>query len=591
MARQIKTELVVKDKGTKTVRKFSNTTVSLMKKLAGPLAIGAVTAGFAALVKSQIDYGDQLQKLNIRLGTNVNQLDKLRKIAELSGVPFNTLTMSLQRMTRRLQEVASTGGGVAATALQRLGIEAKNIASLSPDEQFRIVATQLDKVADSGEKVALAFKLFDSEGVRVLNMTKNLNVQLDKTNSNWSQEKADQAAAYNDRMTEFKQTMQDFAVNVLPVVTSGMNALTTATKFWMEAMREKTSIERYKSSLESLNQKMRDNAAEQKAIQKRLNSPSMFDKATFASVRLKERMAVLKEEFARNKQGADVLQAAIDKLTTSVNKAGAAPGVTPIESTPLGKAAADIPNKTAMKYETMNTQYVFDQSQERIKIWEEEQERRKQAVITARENEFQISEQSDQRNRARQTKAITDLVKAENDAAKEREGIIKRTQTFFATGITDTFGEIITGAKSAKQAFSDMARNMIADMAKMAAQKAIMGLFSNMGGGYAGLLGSIVGMASGGNTQKNRPYIVGENGPELFMSNQDGTIIPNHAMGGSNVAVSVNVDASNSNVSDPAEANRLGTTIGKIVEQNVKQVLMKERRYGGILSTQKRRFA
>ena len=40
------------------------------------------------------------------------------------------------------------------------------------------------------------------------------------------------------------------------------------------------------------------------------------------------------------------------------------------------------------------------------------------------------------------------------------------------------------------------------------------------------------GRANGGPVAGNRPYLVGEQGPELFMSGASGTIIPNHAMGG-----------------------------------------------------------
>ena len=53
--------------------------------------------------------------------------------------------------------------------------------------------------------------------------------------------------------------------------------------------------------------------------------------------------------------------------------------------------------------------------------------------------------------------------------------------------------------------------------------------FLDLLGGGSGVL---AGRAKGGPVAGNTPYLVGEQGPELFMSGASGTIIPNHAMGG-----------------------------------------------------------
>jgi len=55
------------------------------------------------------------------------------------------------------------------------------------------------------------------------------------------------------------------------------------------------------------------------------------------------------------------------------------------------------------------------------------------------------------------------------------------------------------------------------------------------------------GRASGGDVSSNTPYIVGEKGPELFVPNHSGSIIPNHtlagSMGGGNSVTNVNINA------------------------------------------------
>jgi len=63
-----------------------------------------------------------------------------------------------------------------------------------------------------------------------------------------------------------------------------------------------------------------------------------------------------------------------------------------------------------------------------------------------------------------------------------------------------------------------------------------------------GLIGSLIsnisGRASGGPVNSNTPYIVGEQGPELFVPRNSGSIIPNGVMGGVSVNVVVNGDVS-----------------------------------------------
>ena len=85
--------------------------------------------------------------------------------------------------------------------------------------------------------------------------------------------------------------------------------------------------------------------------------------------------------------------------------------------------------------------------------------------------------------------------------------------------------------------------------------------------------------ANGGRPPVGRPSIVGERGPELFVPNSAGTIIPNHAMVGS-TSVVVNVDASGTSVEgDESGGEELGRLIGAAVQAE----LIKEKRPGGLL--------
>jgi phage-related minor tail protein len=55
----------------------------------------------------------------------------------------------------------------------------------------------------------------------------------------------------------------------------------------------------------------------------------------------------------------------------------------------------------------------------------------------------------------------------------------------------------------------------------------------------------LTGKAIGGPVQAGQPYMVGERGPEMFVPNQSGSIVPNDKMGGGGgITVVNNVDAS-----------------------------------------------
>ena len=87
------------------------------------------------------------------------------------------------------------------------------------------------------------------------------------------------------------------------------------------------------------------------------------------------------------------------------------------------------------------------------------------------------------------------------------------------------------------------------------------------------------GKALGGAVGAGRPYMVGERGPELFVPGAQGNIVPNNAMGGSNIVV--NVDASGSSVQgNGPSANQLGKAIGAAVQAE----LIKQKRPGGLLT-------
>ena len=116
---------------------------------------------------------DRLVKTSEKLGVSVEFLQKFRFAAEQAGIRVETADMAVQRFTRRLAE-ADKGTGEAKDALAQLGIQLRDsTGALRPVEEVLLdVADGIANVSNESEKVRLAFKFFDSEGVALVGTMK-----------------------------------------------------------------------------------------------------------------------------------------------------------------------------------------------------------------------------------------------------------------------------------------------------------------------------------------------------------------------------------------------------------------------------------
>ena len=179
------------------------------------------------------------------------------------------------------------------------------------------------------------------------------------------------------------------------------------------------------------------------------------------------------------------------------------------------------------------------------------------------------------------------------DATFELNLRLEETSALYGTiqgSMTDAFADMITGAKSAKEAFASMAKSMLAELAKIIAKRLMLKA-----------LGSL-GFADGGITPKlkGRSYTVGGvargpstgyqatlHGNEAVVPLPSGGAIPvqGTGLGGgtNNVTVNVNVD-NNGNATSNAQGGGMGQDLGKVVAKAVQEELQYQKRSGGILN-------
>ena len=161
--------------------------------------------------------------------------------------------------------------------------------------------------------------------------------------------------------------------------------------------------------------------------------------------------------------------------------------------------------------------------------------------------------------------------------AEEMDKIYEQIGMSIKDGVVNSIQAAVDGTKSLAEVASNTLRNIANQLLNIGVNFALFGGPSGTGSG-GGLLGGL--FANGGRPPVGKPSIVGERGPELFVPRSSGTIVPNHAMGGStNVVVKVDAKGTAAQGND-AQAGQLGRLIGAAVQAE----LIKQKRPGGLLT-------
>jgi hypothetical protein len=176
---------------------------------------------------------------------------------------------------------------------------------------------------------------------------------------------------------------------------------------------------------------------------------------------------------------------------------------------------------------------------------------------------------------SRRADPVKELKKQTDEMTAFAEAAAQNMQTAFADFLFDPFQD---GLRGMLRGFIDTIRRMIAEIAASYLLKQFFSWMSGLGG-FWGKIGatavdSLSTRAMGGPVTGSTPYLVGERGPELFVPNTSGSIVPNHAMGGVTVSPVYNIDARG------ATADLQKALPGIMAENNRRIFDELDRRYG-----------
>lgn len=146
--------------------------LSSLTAAAGPvgIAIGAVVAagvaGATALTALAFSCGsaiDQLGDLSAKLGTTTEGLSALQYAAAQNGSSGEAVAAGIAVMNRKLGEAVQKGGQ-AADSLKTLGLDARNLAAMQPDQAFLLIADAIGKLPTAAERAAASTAILGRSG-------------------------------------------------------------------------------------------------------------------------------------------------------------------------------------------------------------------------------------------------------------------------------------------------------------------------------------------------------------------------------------------------------------------------------------------
>lgn len=479
---------------------------------------------------------DALGKTSNRLGLTTADLQSLSFAAEQSGIATSTFEMALQRFTRRAAEAAG-GTGEAKDALEQLGIVLTNSDGSMRDSAtlLRLVAGAFADIPDQAERVRIAFKLFDSEGVKLVNLlqegSENLEMLEEKfrnAGATISDDFIKNAEKANDQLNLMSKAFS----GSLAVALSGVLAQFTATEESMSGLR---SIARdIGSFLNFLAMGYKILAEEIRFIIDQMTTG--FGKG-FEIIKAQANKFFADISFGlkdSTKAQEDLLKAQTDynlSIGEGIKKHNARIATIKKEFKAGKEALAGLSKQEKQKQKITKQTTDIQNIAREDKLKKDQEAVEKSQLIAMADNEFHLQ--------------LIEKKRQEDAAAKEAE--FQTTLQVSKSTINTIVGMSAVIANESRQLFELHKAASIAAVtinAFEASSKAMaqLGVFGPIAAGviYALAIANVAkiastqypGRAKGGDVAGGKSYIVGEKGPEIYTPGRTGTITPNNQMGG-----------------------------------------------------------
>ena len=208
---------------------------------AGAAAASAVaTASVGAFAKT----GSELNKLSKQTGHSVEELSKLKFMAEQTGVEFDDVGGAVEEFNIRMGETVRDGVGPMHDAFQALGLDANELANMPIDQAIGRIGDALNKLP-KGERGFLADEIFGGDAFKIMGLLREgsdgLGEMADKAKelglvmSNESASAgAELAATFRELQQRITGVMLAIGEKLAPVLINAMKLLGAMVSNWQE---------------------------------------------------------------------------------------------------------------------------------------------------------------------------------------------------------------------------------------------------------------------------------------------------------------------------------------------------------------------
>jgi len=557
--------------------------------------MGGVIAGisFKGLIDGAVNAASEISNLSTRLGGSVEEWSRLKHAAEQTDVGFQTMAMAAQRMTRRIAEAAK-GAGEAVGALDELGLSAARLKDLAPTEQLYVLADALANVEDQSDRVRIAMKLFDSEGVKLLQMLdggsdtlRRFTDESDRIGRTLSQDQVQAMHQYEMAMKEMDAAAEAFTNNLA----SALGPTLAEIAHWMaDVLPAAANVAG--EALSAVGRTFADRIFAWKQSRAALLAAAFRDD--------EEKLAALNREFE---------EATWKRLNLDMGKAANTVGEFAVKTGEADLAWQRFTGRTLTTSQAMKAleepaddlDRALDMVEAQFRALDEEYARQIAGLQKVRDAMSDTAEQARD-----QWDDVLDIYIREEEEnqrlwARQQAGLGRVQQQARETGDTWTeLGGIMSSAFERailegdrlgdvlKALEQDLVRVIVRTTITDPFSKAVSGIGKSAGDWFGKVIGSIFGggsvpaRATGGPVEAGTAYLVGERGPELFVPGLSGAIVPNHALAtGGGCDVVINVIESPGNGGRVAQRDEGGRRVIEVMVESVKGAIAQDITGGG----------
>ena len=494
-----------------------------------------ITLGISAVVtmgKQILEVGDKLQTLEDRTGVSSQAFRSWQADIENSGGSLDSFSNSIIKMQVKIGQLTA-GGAEAAKIFKTIGVSADDLKGKNPQQQVEFLAEKIQGIKDPAQQAAAAFAIFGKGVADNLPFLRDFDFAaqssvgwLDELTSAMGPQQVQRLDEYGDALNTLSIRATNLAAKGLVNVVQTMRTLNLqAAQFALIVGRGTGMIDR-----EIANDALKDVADK---IDGAFKPPEVKVKTAVDPVDFNPEAGNSAETAAKN---VERLEKALRKMNAESEQ-----NILTANMSELDKKLADVD----FRAEQLATQYDTK-------------------LTPAMRGMIEVEKMH--------VRALADI---------ERQTKINRElASDIGSAFSAAFEQAADGAKSFGDIIDDLGKRIQKALYNAVVAKPLENYFSDLfnssGGSGGGGIGSvfssigkgiksIFGYASGGNPVPGRPYMVGENGPEIRVDGAAGQIIPNHALGGGGGQVNLTV-INNTDAKVSAQSQKNGDTTDLILQ-------------------------